>query len=154
MTLVTLMTVKYSIFLNFQFKTLSENLSVKLEQRLISPRMGLPMFANVTVLEGDASYEQGYPNDQEEGGLLPSSETPVEETQDLNSRSACPKRARKQDGEEADPGSPTEPSSTASGTCFGPAASGKRSIGIGSGLVQASSMSVSRDGLGWASSRS
>jgi hypothetical protein len=38
---------------------------MKLEERRISPRMGLPI---VTVLEGDAPYEQGY--HKEEGGLL------------------------------------------------------------------------------------
>jgi hypothetical protein len=59
-------------------KSLSENLLVKLEQRRISPRMALPI---VTVLEGDASYERGYHT--EEGGLLPPSKTPVEETQEV-----------------------------------------------------------------------
>jgi hypothetical protein len=61
-----------------QIKSLSENLLVKLEQRRISPRMALPI---VTVLEGDASYERGYHT--EEGGLLPPSKTPVEETQEV-----------------------------------------------------------------------
>src|SRR5215216_3073848 len=41
-------------------KTLSENFSTYLEQRRISPRMGLPISA---VLEGDAPYEQGYHNE-------------------------------------------------------------------------------------------
>jgi hypothetical protein len=41
--------------------------------------MGLPI---VTVLEGDAPYEQGYHNNKE-GGLLPSSKTPVEESQEV-----------------------------------------------------------------------
>jgi hypothetical protein len=59
-------------------RSLSENLLVKLEQRRISPRMALPI---VTVLEGDASYERGYHT--EEGGLLPPSKTPVEETQEV-----------------------------------------------------------------------
>jgi hypothetical protein len=49
---------------------------VKLEQRRISPRIVLPI---VTVLEGDASYERDYHN--QEGGLLPPSKTTVEETQ-------------------------------------------------------------------------
>jgi hypothetical protein len=49
-----------------------------LEVRRISPRTGLPI---VTVLEGDAPYEQGYHN--EEGGLLPPSKTPVEEAQEV-----------------------------------------------------------------------
>jgi hypothetical protein len=40
--------------------------------------MALPI---VTVLEGDASYERGYHT--EEGGLLPPSKTPVEETQEV-----------------------------------------------------------------------
>jgi hypothetical protein len=40
--------------------------------------MGLPI---VTILEGDAPYEQGYHN--EEGRLLPSSKTPVEENQEV-----------------------------------------------------------------------
>jgi len=38
-------------------RTLSENFSMSLEQRRISPRIGLSM---VTVLKGDAPYEQGY----------------------------------------------------------------------------------------------
>src|SRR5215204_2322016 len=38
-------------------KTLSENYSMKLERRRISPRMGL---STVTVLKGDTPYEQGY----------------------------------------------------------------------------------------------
>jgi hypothetical protein len=38
-------------------KTLSENFCMNLEQRRISPRIGLSM---VTVLKGDAPYEQGY----------------------------------------------------------------------------------------------
>jgi hypothetical protein len=59
-------------------KSLSENLLLKLEQRRISPRIVLPI---VTVLEGDASYERGYHN--REGGLLPPSKTPVEETQEV-----------------------------------------------------------------------
>src|SRR5215207_9508936 len=49
-----------------------------LEDRRISPRMGLPI---LTVLEGDASYEQGYHN--EEGGLLPLSKALVEESQEV-----------------------------------------------------------------------
>jgi hypothetical protein len=51
---------------------------MNLEQIRISPRMGLPKI--VTVLEGDAPYEQGYHNKQ--GGLLPPSKTSVEETQE------------------------------------------------------------------------
>ena len=51
---------------------------MKLEERRVSPRMGLPV---VTVLEGDAPYEQGYHN--EEGGLLPSSKTLVKESQEV-----------------------------------------------------------------------
>lgn len=58
-------------------KTLSENFPVSLEQRRISLRMGLPIS---TILEGDAPYERGYHN--EEGGLFPPSETPVEEAQE------------------------------------------------------------------------
>jgi hypothetical protein len=50
---------------------------MNLEQRRIFPRMGLPI---VTVLKGDAPYEQGYHNEQ--GGLLSSSSTSVEETQE------------------------------------------------------------------------
>jgi hypothetical protein len=41
-------------------KTLSENFSMNLEQRRISPRMSLPI---VTVLKGDAPYEKGYHNE-------------------------------------------------------------------------------------------
>ena len=48
----------------------------------------------------------------------------------------------------------TGPLSTASGMCFGRAVSGRLFIGIGSELALASSTSVSRDGGGWASSRS
>jgi hypothetical protein len=51
---------------------------MNLEQRRISPSMRLPIS---TALEGDEPYEQGYHN--EEGGLLPSSETLVEETQEI-----------------------------------------------------------------------
>ena len=40
------------------------------------------------------------------------------------------------------------------GTCFGRDASGRLSIGIGSGSLPASSTNVSRPGRGWASSRS
>jgi hypothetical protein len=46
-------------------KTLSENFSVDLEQRRISPRMDSPI---VTVLKGDAPYERAYHNQQR--GLL------------------------------------------------------------------------------------
>jgi hypothetical protein len=60
-----------------QAKTLSENSSMNLEQRRISPRMGLPI---TTILEGDAPHEQGYHNEQSE--LLPSSSTSVEEAQE------------------------------------------------------------------------
>ena len=38
-------------------KTLSENFSINLERRRISPRIGLSI---VTVLKGDAPYERGY----------------------------------------------------------------------------------------------
>lgn len=51
---------------------------MKLEQRRISPRMGLPI---VTVLKGDAPCEQGYHN--EESGLLPAAEAAVEKTQEV-----------------------------------------------------------------------
>jgi hypothetical protein len=40
--------------------------------------MGLPI---VTVLKGDASYEQGYHN--QEGRLLPPSKTPMEKAQEM-----------------------------------------------------------------------
>ena len=42
-----------------QAKTLSENFSMNLEQRRISPRMGLPI---TTILVGDAPHEQDYHN--------------------------------------------------------------------------------------------
>ena len=51
---------------------------MKVEERRISPRMGLPI---LTVLEEDASYEQGYHN--EESRLLSSSKTLMEETQEM-----------------------------------------------------------------------
>ena len=50
----------------------------KLEEGRISLRMRLPI---VTVLKGDAPYERGYHNN--ERGLLPSSKTTVEETQEV-----------------------------------------------------------------------
>ena len=50
---------------------------MNLEQRRISPRMGLPKI--VTVPKGDAPYQRGYHNQQ--SGLLPPSKTTVEETQ-------------------------------------------------------------------------
>jgi hypothetical protein len=71
-----------------QAKTLSENFCVNLERRRISPRIDLP---TITVLEGDAPYERGYHS--EEGGLLPSSQTTVEETQEVP--------AQKEDKEQA-----------------------------------------------------
>jgi hypothetical protein len=61
---------------------------VNLERRRISPRIDLP---TITVLEGDAPYERGYHS--EEGGLLPSSQTTVEETQEVP--------AQKEDKEQA-----------------------------------------------------
>jgi transposase len=76
-----------------QIKTLSENFSMKVEQRRISPRMDLSI---VTVLKGDAPYERGYHNNK--SGLLPSSQTTVEETQQVP--------AQKQ--EEEQPGRQTE----------------------------------------------
>jgi hypothetical protein len=51
---------------------------VKLEQRRITPRMGLPI---VTVLKGDAPYERSYHT--EEGGLHPSSKTPMKKAQEV-----------------------------------------------------------------------
>jgi hypothetical protein len=59
-------------------KTLSENFSIDLEQRRISPRMVLPI---VTVLKGDAPYGRGYHN--QEGGLLEPSSPSVEETREV-----------------------------------------------------------------------
>jgi hypothetical protein len=59
-------------------KTLSENFSMKVEQRRISPRMGLPPSP---FSKGVAPYGRGYHN--AENGLLPSSETTVEETQEV-----------------------------------------------------------------------
>jgi hypothetical protein len=50
---------------------------MNLEQKRISPRMGLP---TTTILEGDAPHEQGYHTEQSE--LLPSSSTSVEEAQE------------------------------------------------------------------------
>lgn len=50
---------------------------MNLEQRRISPRMGLPKF---TIRKGDAPNEIGYHN--QEGGLLPPSKTSVEEAQE------------------------------------------------------------------------
>jgi TolA-binding protein len=50
---------------DLQNKTLSENLTMNLEQRRISPRMGLPTF---TICKADAPNERGYHN--QEGGLL------------------------------------------------------------------------------------
>jgi len=50
---------------------------MNIEQRRISPRMGLP---TTTILEGDAPHEQGYHKEQSE--LLPSSLTSVEEAQE------------------------------------------------------------------------
>jgi hypothetical protein len=50
---------------------------MNLEQRRISPRMGLPI---TTILERDVPYERGYHNEQSE--LLPSSKTSVEEAQE------------------------------------------------------------------------
>ena len=48
------------VLVRFEFtKTLSENFSMNLEQRRISPRMGLPI---TTILEGDAPHEQDYHN--------------------------------------------------------------------------------------------
>jgi transposase len=58
---------------------------------------------------------------------------------------ACPKRRGRRRDEVADRGHPTEPSSMESGTCFGPAASGRRFIGIGSGCPRALSTSVFRE---------
>ena len=49
--------------------------------------MGLPI---VTVLKGDAPYEKGYHN--QEGGLLPSSKTLVEETQEVPAQAKEKKR--------------------------------------------------------------
>jgi hypothetical protein len=54
---------------------------MNLKERHISPRMGLPM--SPFSKEMRLIYEQGYHNNQEEGGLLPSSKTPVEETQEM-----------------------------------------------------------------------
>ena len=50
---------------------------MNIEQKRISPRMGLP---TTTILEGDAPHEQGYHKEQSE--LLPSSLTSVEEAQE------------------------------------------------------------------------
>src|SRR5215212_2561024 len=51
---------------------------MKVEQRRISPRMGLPPSP---FSKGVAPYGRGYHN--AENGLLPSSETTVEETQEV-----------------------------------------------------------------------
>src|SRR5829696_7807299 len=59
-------------------KTLSENFPVSLEQRRISPRMGLPPSP---FSKGDAPYGRGYHN--AENGLLPDAEAIVEETQEV-----------------------------------------------------------------------
>src|SRR5829696_8735624 len=59
-------------------KTLSENFPVSLEQRRISPRMGLPPSP---FSKGDAPYGRGYHN--AENGLLPDAEAIVEETQEI-----------------------------------------------------------------------
>src|SRR5215213_8777496 len=107
------------------------------------PRMSLSM---VTVLKGDAPYEQGYHVWQ--SGLLPPSSTSLEEAQEASAHEE--ERASSAAGR----GCPTEPSPTLSGTCFGRAANGRLSIGIGSGSAQASSTSVSRGGGEWVSSRS
>jgi hypothetical protein len=52
---------------------------MKLEERRISQRMGLPMSP---FSKEDAPHEQGYHNDQE-GGLLPDAQAVVEETQEV-----------------------------------------------------------------------
>src|SRR5215216_5638620 len=74
-------------------KSLSENLSMKLEQRRISPRMGLPKF---TICKGDAPSERGYHNEQ--SGLLPPSSTSVEETQ----KAPAQKEQQQQAGRQAE----------------------------------------------------
>jgi hypothetical protein len=51
---------------------------MRLEERRISPRMGLPMSP---FSKESAPYEQGYHN--QEGGLLPSSKTALEEAQEV-----------------------------------------------------------------------
>ena len=53
--------------------------------------MGLPI---LTVLEGDAPYERGYHN--EEGGLLSSSSTSVEETQEASAQKEEQEQAGRQ----------------------------------------------------------
>src|SRR5215216_3758917 len=106
--------------------------------------MSLP---TVTVLKGDASYDQGYHN--QEGRLLPPSKTPMEKAQEMLAQEEIRRRA-----EAAGRVPQTAPLSTASGMCFGRDASGRLFIGIGSELALASSTSVSRDGGGWVFSRS
>src|SRR5215218_4631182 len=66
---------------------------MKLEQRRISPRMGLPKF---TICKGDAPSERGYHNEQ--SGLLPPSSTSVEETQ----KAPAQKEQQQQAGRQAE----------------------------------------------------
>src|SRR5918994_4975521 len=74
-----------------QAKTLSENFSMKVEQRRISPRMGLPPSP---FSKGVAPYGRGYHT--AENGLLPYSETTVEETQEVPAQKEDKEQPRRQ----------------------------------------------------------
>jgi hypothetical protein len=73
-------------------KTLSENFSMNLAHNVHLSENRLAKI--VTVLKVDAPYEQGYHN--KEGGLLPPSKTPVEETQVASTQEEEEEQARRQ----------------------------------------------------------
>src|SRR3954451_2946440 len=105
---------------NVIIKTLSENLFVRLEERRISPRMGL---LSVTVLQGDAPYMSKATTTTTKVDYFP---LPRPLWRKLNK--CLPKKKRKKTrGGGRDRGHPTEPSSTPSAMCFGAAASGRLS---------------------------
>ncbi len=126
-----------------QGKSLSENPSMKLEERRISPRMGLSIlpFSKEMRLMSKATTTRRL-----DYFHLPRPLWRKIKKRPPNKRKTTRRGGRPRASDRA----------VISGiwcTCFGPAASGRRFIGIASGSPLASSTSVSEDGGGWASLR-